>query len=114
MTRRSILEYAEAVRWRYFRASKKRKTEMLNEFVATTRLPPLQRELQGEPQGSHTTAQPAKQTGRAEEVWAPTPIRSGSDGGTKGGLGSYRLLVLQTFAPLSARVCRHFEEKGRA
>ena len=38
MTRRSILEYAEAVRGRYFRGSKKRKTEMLNEFVATTGL----------------------------------------------------------------------------
>ena len=36
MTRRSITEYAEAVRGRYFRASKKAKTEMLNEFVATT------------------------------------------------------------------------------
>ena len=34
--RRSITEYAEAVRGRYFRASKKAKTEMLNEFVATT------------------------------------------------------------------------------
>ncbi len=38
MTQRSILEYAEAVRGRYFRASKKRKTEMLSEFVATTGL----------------------------------------------------------------------------
>ena len=36
MTRRSITEYAEAVRVRYFGASKKAKTEMLNEFVATT------------------------------------------------------------------------------
>ena len=36
MTRRSITEYAEAVRGRYFRASKKKKTEILNEFVATT------------------------------------------------------------------------------
>ncbi len=36
MTRRSIREYAEAVRGRYFQASKKAKTEMLNEFVATT------------------------------------------------------------------------------
>ena len=36
MTRRSITEYAEAVRGRYFRASKKAKTEVLNEFVATT------------------------------------------------------------------------------
>jgi hypothetical protein len=36
VTRRSITEYAEAVRGRYFRASKKAKTEMLNEFVATT------------------------------------------------------------------------------
>ena len=36
MTRRSIEEYAEAVRRRYFRADKKAKTEMLNEFVATT------------------------------------------------------------------------------
>ncbi len=36
MTRRSITEYAEAVRGRYFRASRKAKTEMLNEFVATT------------------------------------------------------------------------------
>ena len=36
MTRRSITEYAEAVRERYFRASKKTKTGILNEFVATT------------------------------------------------------------------------------
>ena len=36
MTRRSIEEYAEAVRRRYARAAKKAKTEMLNEFVATT------------------------------------------------------------------------------
>ena len=36
MTRRSIIEYAEAVRDRYFRASRKTKTEILNEFVATT------------------------------------------------------------------------------
>ena len=36
MTRRSIGEYAEAVRRRYFRAAKKAKTEILNEFVATT------------------------------------------------------------------------------
>ena len=38
MTRRSIMEYAEAVRERYFRGAKKAKTEMLNEFVATTGL----------------------------------------------------------------------------
>jgi hypothetical protein len=38
VTRRSIIEYAEAVRERYFRSSKKTKTEMLNEFVATTGL----------------------------------------------------------------------------
>jgi len=38
VTRRSIKEYAEAVRERYFRCSKKAKTEMLNEFVATTGL----------------------------------------------------------------------------
>jgi len=36
VTRRSITEYAEAVRGRYLRASKKAKAEMLNEFVATT------------------------------------------------------------------------------
>jgi len=36
VTRRSITEYAEAVRGRYFRASKKAKAEMLNEFVTTT------------------------------------------------------------------------------
>ena len=36
MTRRSIEEYAEAVRRRYFQADKKAKTEILNEFVATT------------------------------------------------------------------------------
>jgi hypothetical protein len=36
VTRCSIVEYAEAVRGRYFRAPKKAKTEMLNEFVATT------------------------------------------------------------------------------
>jgi len=38
VTRRSVIEYAEAVRERYLRASKKAKTEILNEFVATTRL----------------------------------------------------------------------------
>ena len=38
MTRRSILEYAEAVRDRYSRASKKMKTEILNEFLANTGL----------------------------------------------------------------------------
>jgi hypothetical protein len=36
VTRRSIVEYAEAVRGRYLRATKKAKTEILNEFVATT------------------------------------------------------------------------------
>lgn len=36
MTRRSIIEYGEAVRGRYVRVRKKAKTEMLNEFVATT------------------------------------------------------------------------------
>jgi hypothetical protein len=36
VTRRSIEEYAEAVRRRYARAARKAKTEMLNEFVATT------------------------------------------------------------------------------
>lgn len=36
MTRRSVVEYAEAVRGRYFRAGKKAKAEILNEFVATT------------------------------------------------------------------------------
>ncbi len=38
MTRRSILEYAEAVRWRYFKSSKKMKTKILDEFVAATGL----------------------------------------------------------------------------
>ncbi|MFP3880632.1 MAG: transposase, partial [Dehalococcoidia bacterium] len=38
MTRRSIAEYAGAVRGRYSRATKKAKTEILNEFVATTRM----------------------------------------------------------------------------
>ncbi|MBA7709641.1 hypothetical protein ES703_118563 [subsurface metagenome] len=36
VTRRSIIEYAGAVRGRYFRASKKTKAGILNEFVATT------------------------------------------------------------------------------
>ncbi len=36
MTRRSIEEYADVVRGRCFRASKKAKTEILNEFVANT------------------------------------------------------------------------------
>jgi hypothetical protein len=36
VTRRSIEEYVEAVRRRCFRADKKAKTEILNEFVATT------------------------------------------------------------------------------
>ena len=38
MTRRSIAEYAQAVRGRYCLAGKKVKTEILNEFVATTRM----------------------------------------------------------------------------
>jgi hypothetical protein len=38
VTRRSITEYAEAVRGRYFNAPKKTKTKMLDEFVATTGL----------------------------------------------------------------------------
>ncbi len=38
MTRRSILEYAEAVRERYLGASKKTKTKILDEFVAATEL----------------------------------------------------------------------------
>ncbi len=38
MTRRSIAEYADAVRGRYFRAPKKRKTEILDEFVVNTGL----------------------------------------------------------------------------
>ena len=38
MTRRSILEYAEAVRGRYLRSTKKEKTKILDEFVAATGL----------------------------------------------------------------------------
>jgi hypothetical protein len=38
VTRRSIIEYAEAIRQRYFRVSKKKKTEILDEFVANTKL----------------------------------------------------------------------------
>lgn len=38
MTRRSILEYTEAVRERYLRSTKKMKTKILDEFVAATRL----------------------------------------------------------------------------
>ncbi len=38
MTRRSILEYAEAVRGRYIGGSKKLKTQILDEFVAATGL----------------------------------------------------------------------------
>ncbi len=38
MTRRSILEYAEAVRGRYLRSSKKMKMRILDEFVAATGL----------------------------------------------------------------------------
>ena len=38
MTRRSILEYAEAVRGRYLRSPKKVKTRILSEFVANTKL----------------------------------------------------------------------------
>jgi hypothetical protein len=36
VTRRNIVEYAQAVRGRYHRADKKAKTEILTEFVATT------------------------------------------------------------------------------
>lgn len=38
MTRRSIKEYAEAIRGRYFKASRKLKTRILDEFVAATGL----------------------------------------------------------------------------
>jgi len=38
VTRRSIKEYAEAIRGRYFSTPKKTKTKMLDEFVATTGL----------------------------------------------------------------------------
>ena len=38
MTRRSILEYAEAVRERYLRSAKATKTKILDEFVAATGL----------------------------------------------------------------------------
>ena len=38
MTRRSILEYADAVRPRYLAASKKEKTRILDEFTAVTGL----------------------------------------------------------------------------
>ncbi len=38
MTRRSILEYAEAVRGRYLRSSKEMKMRILDEFVAATGL----------------------------------------------------------------------------
>ncbi len=38
MTRRSIMEYAEAVRGRYLRSSKKMKVQILDEFVAATGL----------------------------------------------------------------------------
>lgn len=38
MTRRSILEYTEAVRERYLRSTKKVKTKILDEFVAATKL----------------------------------------------------------------------------
>ena len=38
MTRRSVIEYAQAVRERYLRAPKKAKTKILDEFVATTGL----------------------------------------------------------------------------
>ena len=36
MTRASILEYTEAVRWRYLRASKKEKGKILDEFTQVT------------------------------------------------------------------------------
>ena len=38
MTRRSVMEYIEAVRERYLRSTKKMKTKILDEFVAATRL----------------------------------------------------------------------------
>ena len=38
MTRRSIFEYAEAIRERYLKASKKMKTKILDEFVAATKV----------------------------------------------------------------------------
>ena len=36
MTRSSIREYTEAVRWRYLQASKKEKSEILDEFTKVT------------------------------------------------------------------------------
>jgi hypothetical protein len=38
VTRRSIMEYAEAVKGRYLGASKKEKAKILDEFVAVTQL----------------------------------------------------------------------------
>lgn len=37
MTRGSILEYKEAVRWRYLKAGKKEKGRILGEFIQVTR-----------------------------------------------------------------------------
>lgn len=36
MTRNSIREYIEAIRWRYLRATKKQKGKILEEFVQVT------------------------------------------------------------------------------
>ncbi|MFC1981162.1 hypothetical protein ACFLVN_02840 [Chloroflexota bacterium] len=38
MTRRSIMEYAQALRSRYFRESKEEKSKMLDEFTQVTGL----------------------------------------------------------------------------
>jgi len=39
MTRTSIQEYTEAVRWRYLRASKTEKGKILDEFTKVTGVP---------------------------------------------------------------------------
>jgi len=69
VTRRSILEYARAVRPRYLRASKKMKTRILDEFTAATKM-----HRKAAIRLLNRQDRP-RQTGKMEEEGTSTPIQ---------------------------------------
>lgn len=79
MTRTSIGEYTEAVRWRYLQASKKEKGKILDEFAKVTgyHRKAVVRLLHRESQSSIN-----KKRGR------PRAVQRSRSWGTTGGLGS--------------------------
>ena len=105
MTRRSILEYAQALRGRYFKASKEEKGKMLDEFTKVTGLHRkaairLLNRITGAPRGNRQRGRPAKY----KEVVAPLrAIWEASDR-----LCSRRL---QPFLPEMVRVLRQHGEQ---